>query len=195
MKFLVQICIFAGKIVLHHVEPPQGGDGTDQGGEGSDQGAGGGARGGGAGGDPHFSVFLPSGKLLCFTVQGEHGLAFNLISSKQLHINAMFVRDSEREEVTWMGSLGIVIKGTANTYYQGQNKTSLKFDASTRQIQIGEKVTLDAMNIEKLEFHGGKLVISEATLQNKKQLSVDIDLLDLGLHFTLNIQASSFAGG
>ena len=41
---------------------------------------------GGVGDDPHFATFLSSGKLLCYTMQGEHNILFNLISNDKIHI-------------------------------------------------------------------------------------------------------------
>ena len=111
------------------------------------------------GDDPHFSIVLPGGKVLCYTVQGEHGFSFNLITSTRLIMNAMFIPDTHRKEVTWLGSIGVVV---ANSQYQGSNITKLKFDVDTKEVHIAEKVTLKAKNIEKLTFHEGKLTISEA---------------------------------
>ena len=55
---------------------------------------------GALGDDPHFSIVLPeSNKVLCYTVQGEHGFAFNLISNKKLQMNAKFVADSMRPKL------------------------------------------------------------------------------------------------
>jgi hypothetical protein len=56
----------------------------------------------GGGDDPHFSIVLPSSRLLCFTVQGEHGFAFNLINNEHLHMNALFVPDSQRPMWSFM---------------------------------------------------------------------------------------------
>ena len=137
----------------------------------------------GGGDDPHFSIALPSGELLCFTVQGERGFAFNLVSNKRVKINTLFVPDSEREEVTWMGSLGIVVQGEG---YQGSNKTSLRFDAKTKQVEVENKVTLDANGIDSLAFRNGKLIISEKDQEKDhdyKHPSVCVNLEDLGLHF------------
>ena len=111
------------------------------------------------GDDPHFSIVLPNGKLLCYTVQGEHGFVFNLISNKKLWMNAMFVPDSRREEVTWLGSIGIVVW---NSGYKMSNATYLRFETMGKKIYIGDKVVLEAKNIEKLSFKNGKLTISEA---------------------------------
>ena len=137
----------------------------------------------GGGDDPHFSIALPSNKLLCFTVQGEHGFAFNLISNEHLHMNALFVPDSQREEVTWMGSLGIIAHYATNSY-QGKNKTSLKFDAKDAKVHIGEKVTLEARGIHSLVFKNNKMFITEAE-QKEVYPSVTVNMADVGLHFTI----------
>jgi len=89
------------------------------------------------GDDPHFSIALPSGKLFCYTVQGEHGFVFNLITNKKVQMNAMFVPDSRREEVTWIGSVGIVVQ---NSQYKQSNATYLRFETKGKKIYIGDKV-------------------------------------------------------
>ena len=42
-------------------------------------------------GDPHFSVPLLHGGKLCYSIQGIPGLPFNLLSSKNLIINSLFI--------------------------------------------------------------------------------------------------------
>ena len=135
------------------------------------------------GDDPHFAVSLPDGKLLCYTVQGEHGFAFNLISNKKVYMNAMFVPDARREEVTWLGTMGIVIK---NSGYKKSNMTKLRFEAIKNKIYIDNQMSLDARNIEKITFEGGKLKISEAPpTEGYKQPLVRIDLKDVELSFSI----------
>ena len=135
------------------------------------------------GDDPHFSILLPSGKLLCYTVQGEHGFAFNLIASKKVYMNAMFVPDSRRTEVTWLGSIGVVVP---NSHYQGSNMTRLKFDVDTKEVHIGEKVTLKAKSIATLTFQNGKLTISEAPPKIKFEYpAVKVNLEDASLSSSL----------
>ena len=139
----------------------------------------------GGGDDPHFSIVLPSGRLLCFTVQGEHGFAFNLISNEHLHMNALFVPDSQREEVTWMGSLGIIAHYATNSY-QGSNKTSLRFEAKDNRVHIGDKVTLDARGIHSLVFRNNKMFITEAEGEKREAYpSVTVNMEDVGLYFTI----------
>lgn len=140
------------------------------------------------GDDPHFSIVLPGGKVLCYTVQGEHGFSFNLITSTRLIMNAMFIPDTHRKEVTWLGSIGVVV---ANSQYQGSNITKLKFDVDTKEVHIAEKVTLKAKNIEKLTFHEGKLTISEAPPKEGFQYpAVMVNLSDVGLTFTIKFTGS-----
>ena len=135
------------------------------------------------GDDPHFSIVLPSGKLLCYTVQGEHGFSFNLISSAKLYVNAMFVPDSRREEVTWLGSIGIVV---INKAYKKTNHTFLRFEAKENKIYYGDKLVLEARNIKKLTFNNDRLIISEAPpVEGFKYPSVYVDLQDADLRFTI----------
>ncbi len=108
----------------------------------------------GVGDDPHFSIGIAEGKMLCYTVQGEHGFAFNLISNEKVYMNAMFVPDSRREEVTWLGSMGIIVQSSG---YKMSNATAMRFEVLNNKIYINDKIELEARNIEKLTFSNGKL--------------------------------------
>lgn len=110
------------------------------------------------GDDPHFSVVLPSKKLLCFSVQGDHGYHYNLISNKHLTMNAKFVPDSRREEVTWIGSLGLVIHGSN---YRGDNGTSIRLESRTPLISINDKVKLHPAKIDQIAVIDGKMKVKE----------------------------------
>lgn len=137
----------------------------------------------GLGDDPHFSIALPSGELLCYTVQGEHGFSFNLISNQKMIMNAKFIPDARRPEVTWLGSIGIIVE---HSNYKGSNETKLRFESHEKSIYIGDKVVLEAKNIEKLTFSNGKLTISEAPpMQGFHYPSVYVDLEDVQLQFTV----------
>ena len=100
------------------------------------------------------------------------------------HMNAMFVPDSRREEVTWLGSVGIIV---LNSQYKTSNATYLRFETKDKKIYVGDKVTLQAKNIEKLSFSNGKLSISEAIpFEGFMYPAVLVDLQDVGLNFTIN---------
>ena len=139
---------------------------------------------GGFGGDPHFSIKLTSGDFLCFSVQGEHGFVFNLISSPQLQMNALFIPDALREEVTWFGSIGMVIRNNA---FKNSNSTKLRFIADQEMVYIGDGVKLHARSVEKLTFSRGKLTISERKggKQKSSRPEVQVKLEDLGIDFVV----------
>ena len=132
------------------------------------------------GDDPHFSVVLPSDKLLCFSVQGNHGFSYNLISNRVVHMNAIFVPDSRRKEVTWIGTLGILV---SNSSEKRLNKTSLMFDVKTQKIVINNKVKLTAKSIGKITLSNGKLSISEA--HESQYPEVFVNLVDVNLRFSV----------
>ena len=139
------------------------------------------------GDDPHFSIILPSGKLLCYTVQGEHGFSFNLISNKKMTMNARFVPDSRRSEVTWIGSMGIIVR---DNMYKQANATALRFEAKEKKIYIGDKVELAAKNINRMIFKNGKLTISEAPhSEGFKYPSIYVDLQDVEITFTMKFMS------
>ena len=89
-----------------------------------------------------------------------------------------------------MGQLGIVVRGHTDSYNH-ENKTRLKFDAKKSQVSIGERITLDAKHVKNLVFVNGKLIISEREATDGKYIipSVDVQLLELGLHFTVKFHS------
>lgn len=140
----------------------------------------------GLGGDPHYSILLPNGGMLCYSVQGEHGFTFNLISNKQLQMNALFVPDSVREEVTWIGALGVVVKHSA---YKDSHTTKLRFALEGKMLFIGDKVQLNVKNIDKITLSEGKLKVSERA-EDIKVPEVKVELKDVGLSFYVRYMSS-----
>ena len=65
----------------------------------------------GAGGDPHFLVNLPDNSNLCFSLQGEPGFAFNLVTSRTVVINAVFIHSPPalQEWTTVIGEIGMQV--------------------------------------------------------------------------------------
>jgi hypothetical protein len=133
------------------------------------------------GGDPHFSVLLPTGQLICYSIQGKADFTFNLITGDLVQVNAFFVPDAVRSEVTWIGALGIIVNGAK---YKTMNDTKLRFMAKEKKIYLGDRATLDARGIEKITLAGGKLTLVEK--KEKSQLiEVDVVLEDVGLAFSV----------
>ena len=138
----------------------------------------------GLGGDPHFSILLPSGQLLCFSVQGEHNFVFNLISNKIIHMNAKFIPDSRSSEVTWIGSLGMVVRSKkANT------TSKIRFEALNKMVYVDDKISLKAQSVKKLTFANGKLTVTESdpTIRKAVYPQVQVDLQDVGIAFTIRL--------
>ena len=98
-------------------------------------------------------------------------------------MNALFVPDSRRDEVTWLGSMGIVVMSNG---YRKSNSTALRFEAKENKIYVNDKVVLKARNIEKLTFSNGKLTISEAPpVEGFKYPKALVDLQDMELSFSI----------
>ena len=134
------------------------------------------------GGDPHFSILLPTNQLICFSIQGEHDFTFNLISNRRLQVNALFVPDRVREEVTWIGALGIVVK---DTRYKQMEDIKIRFMAEEERIYIGDRVKLNARGVRKISLAKGTLSLKENEREGGP-IEVDVSLGDVGLEFTVS---------
>lgn len=96
-------------------------------------------------------------------------------------MNARFIPDPKREEVTWIGSLGIVVTS------RKMNQTKIRFEASEKMIYIGEKLSLHVKRVEKLTFSKGKMSISEGFHgKNNGHFRVGVELVDIGLSFSVD---------
>ena len=81
-------------------------------------------------GDPHFSVPLLHGGKLCYSIQGIPGLAFNLLSSRRLIINALFIDSvNDPTQATWIGKLAIISKHVGDSQ-------PIIFDSVSQSINI-----------------------------------------------------------
>lgn len=137
------------------------------------------------GDDPHFSVALPSNKMLCYTIQGDHYTTYNLLSNSRMQINALFVPDSKRKEVTWIGSLGFIF-GNLNHPDPLTDKTTLKLVAIGSIISLNTKANFSAKNIASINVASGKFAVTEATpTEGFRYPLVHIVLEDAGMSFSV----------
>ena len=105
-------------------------------------------------GDPHFMVPLLSKEILCYSIQGYPGLAFNLISNKNFAINAHFVDSKgDNTEATWIGKLAVIPKGN--------NKSSaIIFDSANQDVILIGQGIFKAAVIGQVAFNkNGKMSI------------------------------------
>ena len=136
------------------------------------------------GGDPHFSVLLTDGKLLCYSVQGESNSAFNLISSSDFVVNAKFIPDSKREEVTWMGSIGVVLHKALQ--FRTSKVTHIQFNAKSHTIYIGIEVPHNVNEVREIISKNGNISIVERDPKfTPLHPAVKVHLKDVGLYFTV----------
>ncbi len=147
------------------------------------------------GGDPHFSVVLPSGDMLCYSIQGKQNEMFSLISNKWLHMNAQFVPDKRRPEVTWLGTIGIVAAqyGQENKY---SNTVHLVFHGMNKTVYIehgnAEPRMINAADVVEITVRKRDLSIRYKE-KNKKKLrgekhvkyNIQVELIDIGLAFNI----------
>ena len=132
------------------------------------------------GGDPHFSIVLPDNHMLCYTVQGEPGLVFNLISNKKFYMNALFTFSFIERNATFIGALGIVLWNSSSDI------TKLIFNGTSKEILIvgNEILTLDAKTVQGvyIQSNGPSISYSPRPTGNP---SVRVSLQDTGVDFTV----------
>ena len=98
-------------------------------------------------GDPHFMVPLQSKEILCYSIQGYPGLAFNLIYNKNFIINAHFVDSmGDKNEATWIGKLAVIP--------QNENKShAVIFDSINQEVIMVGQGSFKASVIQKITFN------------------------------------------
>ena len=144
------------------------------------------------GDDPHFAVALPSGSFLCYSIQGDHNRVFNLISNRDVHINALFVPDKKQSGVTWIGALGIVshrkVSGYDNATFISLNASNKSVAVVTRNYVRGKKscktVLLKAKQVSGITIINNQLYIRRRVSFMVKPL-VNVLLADAKLNFTV----------
>ena len=73
---------------------------------------------------------LLHGGKLCYSIQGVPGLAFNLLSSRHLIINALFIDSvNDPTQATWIGKLAIIPQHTGDPQ-------PIIFDSVSQSIEI-----------------------------------------------------------
>ena len=126
------------------------------------------------GSDPHFSVRLSSGHMFCFSVKGEAGYNFNLISTDELEINAQFIALPNRPGKTWLGIIGVSFA-----------KRELVFNSSSRNLQIDNKIALEVTKVEKVRITAKKFFLTMTDNPLNKEIEVDIEEPGVNVKFTI----------
>ena len=118
-------------------------------------------------GDPHFIVPLLSKEILCYSIQGYPGLAFNLISNKNFVINAHFVdSNGDSNEATWIGKLAVIPRDDKN------KSNAIIFDSVNQEIIINGQGTFKAAAIDRIIFskNGIKFITNKLNQLHKNPI-------------------------
>ena len=100
-------------------------------------------------GDPHFSIPLPSNEVLCYSIQGYSGLAFNLISNNHITINAWFIDSiNDQSEATWIGKLAVHV--IMNNKDDG---TTITFNSISQEVEIQNEGRFKASIIKQININ------------------------------------------
>ena len=98
-------------------------------------------------GDPHFVVPLPSKEVLCYSIQGYPGLAFNLVHNRNFIINAQFIDSmGDTTEATWIGKLAVVPRNSSSS-------SAVIFDSVNQQVTVVGQGSLAASMIKDIRFN------------------------------------------
>ena len=98
-------------------------------------------------GDPHFIVPLQSKQVLCYSIQGYPGLAFNLIYTKNFIINAHFVDSmGDESEATWVGKLAVIPRN-------GNKSDAVVFDSVNQEVILVGRGNFRASVIKQIIFN------------------------------------------
>jgi len=99
-----------------------------------------------------------------------------------MEMNALFVRDSKRSEVTWIGGLGLVFN---RLRYHGKLAT-LQLMAAGSVIIINRKAILSAKQVGSIHIKDGRFDVTEVESVEKRGYPlVKIDLEDCGISFSI----------
>ena len=97
-------------------------------------------------GDPHFMVPLPSNDLLCYSIQGYPGLAFNLISNDDFIINALFIDShGDEKEATWIGKLAVIPR-------HANKSEAVIFDSVKQEVIMNQEGSFKASVIDTISY-------------------------------------------
>jgi hypothetical protein len=116
----------------------------------------------GAGGDPHFLVNLPDNSNLCFSLQGEPGFAFNLVTSENIIINAVFIKAPPRLQnwTTVIGEIGLLYKVASRP------AEKINFKCKDKSIYMSGYGVLDAKSVSRVVLVGDRLDIILGNVTN-----------------------------
>ena len=102
-------------------------------------------------------------------------------------MNAEFVPDSRKNDVTWIGSLGLIFHKQSSLGIK--KSTFIRLDSNGSTISINSRANLSARNVDSISIKRGAIRISETTpFEGFRYPSAKIILEDFGLSFSVMFQ-------
>jgi len=134
-------------------------------------------------GDPHFIVPLQSKQVLCYSIQGYPGLAFNLISNKNFIINAHFVDSmGDENEATWIGKLAVIPRN-------GNKSDAVVFDSINQEVIMVGQGSFKAAVINQIIFNeNGKISVkfTKGMMKHVGNPTVHVEYTKPHAHFNVS---------
>ena len=124
------------------------------------------------GSEPHFSVQLSTGQMLCFSIHGQTGTSVNLISSNDLEVNAVFVNHDQSHD-----SLGAI-------EFLRHNRR-LVVNVTSSKVCIDDQVKVDFKRVQQVTMVNDKLSLSMLDESMLPSGEVEVTIDDLGFTFTI----------
>ena len=91
-------------------------------------------------------VPLQFDEVLCYSIQGYPGLAFNLIYNDDFVINALFIDSiGDKEEATWIGKLSVIPRHT-------NESEAVIFDSVKQEVVLVDQGHFKASVVDKISY-------------------------------------------
>jgi len=103
--------------------------------------------------------------MLCYSIQGYSGLAFNLISNNHITINALFIDSiNDHSEATWIGKLAVHV--ILNSKDDG---TTITFDSIDQEVEIQNDGRFKASVIKQININSHDNITVKCTKRMMEQ--------------------------
>ena len=101
--------------------------------------------------------------MLCYSIQGYAGLAFNLISNSYITINALFIDSiNDQSEATWIGKLTVIP-------ISEDDGISVTFNSVDQQVEVQNEGKFKASIIEQININSHNNITVKLTKGMRKQ--------------------------
>ena len=101
--------------------------------------------------------------MLCYSIQGYSGLAFNLISNHYITINTLFIDSiNDQTEATWIGKLAVIPTSK-------DDGTAVTFNSVDQEVEIHNEGKFKATIIKQIDINSHDNVTVRFTKGMKKQ--------------------------